>query len=153
MQHDTLASATAGSERAAERLAWFYEQLTPADVTRLGSFYAEDARFKDPFNEVQGLPAIARVFEHMFSALVDPRFRVTDRVVQGERAFLVWEFDFRFRPGDRTVQCIRGVTQLRFDASGRVVLHRDYWDAAEELYEKIPALGAFMRWLRRRARS
>jgi hypothetical protein len=29
--------------------------------------------------------------------------------------------------------------------------HRDYWDAAEELYEQIPVLGAVMRWLKRRA--
>ena len=27
-------------------------------------------------------------------------------------------------------------------------MHRDYWDAAEELYEKLPLLGALMRWLK-----
>jgi hypothetical protein len=31
--------------------------------------------------------------------------------------------------------------------------HRDYWDAAEELYEKIPVLGGLMRWLKKRARQ
>jgi steroid delta-isomerase len=31
-------------------------------------------------------------------------------------------------------------------------MHRDYWDAAEELYEKLPA-GRLMRWLKRRANS
>lgn len=30
-------------------------------------------------------------------------------------------------------------------------MHRDYWDAAEELYEKLPVLGDLMRWLRRQA--
>ncbi|NBU45056.1 MAG: nuclear transport factor 2 family protein, partial [Betaproteobacteria bacterium] len=29
-------------------------------------------------------------------------------------------------------------------------LHRDYWDAAEELYEKFPLVGHMMRWLKRR---
>jgi len=33
----------------------------------------------------------------------------------------------------------------------RVAVHRDYWDAAEELYEKLPVLGSLMRWLKRRA--
>ena len=33
---------------------------------------------------------------------------------------------------------------------GRITLHRDYWDAAEELYEKLPVIGTLMRWLRRR---
>jgi hypothetical protein len=30
-------------------------------------------------------------------------------------------------------------------------MHRDYWDAAEELYEKLPVLGGLMRWLKTRA--
>ena len=37
------------------------------------------------------------------------------------------------------------------DNAGRVAFHRDYWDAAEELYEKLPGLGGLMRWLKRRA--
>lgn len=37
-------------------------------------------------------------------------------------------------------------------ADGRIAQHRDDWDAAEELYEKLPAIGALMRWLKRRAR-
>ena len=39
------------------------------------------------------------------------------------------------------------------DAQGLVTLHRDYWDAAEELYEKLPVVGAMMRWLKSRANS
>ena len=38
-------------------------------------------------------------------------------------------------------------------AQGRILLHRDYWDAAEELYEKIPLVGALMRWLKTRANA
>ena len=44
-----------------------------------------------------------------------------------------------------------GASHLVFDAQGLVVLHRDYWDAAEELYEKLPLVGSLMRWLKRRA--
>ncbi len=35
----------------------------------------------------------------------------------------------------------------------RIAMHRDWWDAAEELYEKLPVVGALMRWLKRRANS
>ena len=48
-------------------------------------------------------------------------------------------------------QCIRGATHIVFDERGAVSVHRDYWDAAEELYEKLPLLGALMRWLKRAA--
>jgi hypothetical protein len=42
---------------------------------------------------------------------------------------------------------------LRFAPDGRIAMHRDYWDAAEELYEKLPLLGGLMRWLKRRANT
>ena len=137
-----------------ERLVRFFEQLAPADLDRLAECYAPDAAFKDPFNEVRGVPAIAAIFRHMFVSLHEPRFVVTARVQQGDEAFLCWDFHFRFRrSGPAGLQTLRGATRLRFDTQGRVVLHRDYWDAAEELYEKLPLLGGLMRWLKRRVNA
>jgi steroid delta-isomerase len=72
-------------------------------------------------------------------------------VLQGADAFLVWEFSFRMKRFSSQPQCIRGATHVRFDTAGAVVEHRDYWDAAEELYEKLPLLGSLMRWLKRAA--
>jgi hypothetical protein len=60
---------------------------------------------------------------------------------------LGWEFHLRLRGAPAV---IRGVSHLRFDGAGRVVDHRDYWDAAEELYARLPVLGTLMRWLRER---
>jgi steroid delta-isomerase len=135
---------------AVERLVQLYEQLTPGHLQRLDSYYASDAHFKDPFNEVRGVTAIAGIFAHMFDTLQEPRFVVTERLVQGRQAFLAWEIHFRFRRRrPDSEQCIRGATLLSFDAQGLVCQHRDYWDAAEELYEKLPLLGILMRWLRK----
>ncbi|MBL8349952.1 MAG: nuclear transport factor 2 family protein [Burkholderiaceae bacterium] len=126
-----------------------FEGLTPADLPALRGVYADDASFKDPFNEVQGLAAIAAIFEHMFRQLDDPRFTVRELVAEGDALFLTWDFDFR-RRGAGAMR-IHGASHLRFDAGGRVAMHRDYWDAAEELYEKLPLVGALMRWLKRQA--
>jgi steroid Delta-isomerase len=138
--------------RVARLVAWF-EQLTPASLARIGEFYAPDTRFKDPFNEVTGVNAAHDVFEHMFEALHEPRFVVHDIVVQGDQCFITWDFLFRFKRFSDAPQTVRGASHLRFDAQGRIALHRDYWDAAEELYEKLPVVGALMRWLKRRART
>jgi len=135
------------------RLVDLFERLVPEDVACLALFYAPDARFKDPFNDVQGVPAVQRVFAHMFTALDEPRFVVRDILVQGDQCFLTWDFLFRFKRRGGTLQTVHGGSHLRFDAQGRVQLHRDYWDAAEELYEKLPLVGALMRWLKRRANT
>ncbi len=134
-----------------QRVVGLYEGLSPADLPLLGRVYSEQASFKDPFNHVQGLPAITAIFSHMFATLDAPRFAVVDAVAAGDDAFLTWDFTFRSRGGDARPLCIHGASHLRFGADGRVLMHRDYWDAAEELYEKLPVIGALMRWLKRRA--
>lgn len=139
---------------AVQQLVQFFEKLQPQDLPRLSELYAADARFKDPFNEVQGLSAIERIFAHMFESLDSPHFVVTERIMQGTQCFLVWDFRFRFKRFDTTRwQTVRGGTHLVFNDAGLVTLHRDYWDAAEELYEKLPMVGGLMRWLKRRAKS
>ncbi len=140
--------------QAVAHIVEVFQTLSPATVAQLSACYAPDARFKDPFNDVRGHAAISAIFEHMFASLEQPRFVVTQRVLQGSHCFLTWEFHFsfkRFKPGQ--AQCILGSTHLVLDPAGRITLHRDYWDAAEELYEKLPLVGGLMRWLKRRANS
>jgi len=136
------------------RMVQFFEAVSPDNLDRLGEFYHPQARFKDPFNDVIGIPAIQHIFAHMFVQLVQPRFVVTNQVLQGQQCFLTWEFQFGFK-GFKTgqTQTILGATQLVLNEAGLITLHRDYWDAAEELYEKLPVLGGLMRWLKRRANS
>ena len=139
---------------AASQLARFFETLSPESVNDVVCFYAADARFKDPFNEVQDRSEIQRIFRHMYVALENPRFIVTGRIVQGAQCFLTWEFRFgfrRFKQGQ--AQCILGGSHLMLNDEGHITLHRDYWDAAEELYEKLPVVGSMMRWLKRRSNS
>ena len=132
----------------------FFENLTPDSAARRGEHYDAQARFVDPFNDVQGLAAIEHIFAHMFVALDEPRFVVTTQVLQGQQCFLTWDFHFRFKRFQTTTpQTIRGATHLVFSDAGLVTLHRDYWDAAQELYEKLPVVGGLMRWLKRRANS
>nr|WP_315261798.1 nuclear transport factor 2 family protein [uncultured Limnohabitans sp.] len=144
-------------EAAMQRVVHFFEHLQPTDVTRMADIYTSDAQFKDPFNEVQGVPAIARVFAHMFESLDAPRFVITTHVQQGAQCFVTWDFLFAVpRIDGGQLQTIRGATHfvLREEAGvWRVAVHRDYWDAAEELYEKLPVVGGLMRWLKKRANS
>ena len=80
--------------------------------------------------------AIRAVFGHMFSQCESPRFRVTERVADGEVCYLRWTFTFRQRPApalDRQRQ------QVRFGADDPVEEHFDYWDPAAQLCRIDPA--------------
>ena len=133
-----------------DSLVSFFENISPESIAEFPRYYADDACFKDPFNEVRGLPVIQHIFTHMFRQVAEPRFAIVDRVVDENGALLVWEFHYRVKLWGRGQnQVIRGASHLKFNAEGKVVWHRDYWDAAEELYAKLPVIG----WLIRRLKK
>ena len=140
-------------ETGLKALIDLFESISPESARELSRVYTDEVWFKDPFNEVTGIAEVSRIFIHMFEQVDAPRFVVTHSVLQEEHAFLTWDFLFRMKRGSADEQCIRGATHVRFATDGRVEFHRDYWDAAEELYEKLPVLGALMRWLKRKARD
>lgn len=130
----------------------FFETLSPAALDRLETVYAADAQFRDPFNDVTGVAAIRRIFEHMYRQVDEPAFRVCARFANADEAMLVWAFSFRLK-GKRQHLQLEGSSLLRFNEAGLVLLHRDFWDPAEGLYEKLPVIGMAMRCLRQRLRS
>lgn len=146
-----IAASVPAADPRVIRVQRFFEMLTLDSIATLDRVYTDDVYFKDPFNEVRGQPALRRILEHMFVQVDAPRFVIGSAVAQGAEAFLVWEFMFRMKRRRETEQTIRGASHIKFAQDGRVAYHRDYWDAAEELYEKMPVLGGLMRLLRRQA--
>jgi hypothetical protein len=124
----------------------WYATLTPNSLATIDQFYTSNARFKDPFNEVQGTKAIRAIFEHMFATTTNPRFVFMDVIEQESQCFLSWTFQFDL--GAKSYEVVGG-SHLRYDVSGKIIDHRDYWDPAEELWQKMPLIGIFIRLLRR----
>lgn len=136
---------------ALDALCDYFEKLSADNLDELGFYYAADAWFKDPFHEVAGVEAIRAILRHTFDKLPGARFRVTRRFPGADQhAVILWEMDF-VMPLTRQPTTISGATHLTFDAAGKVIRHRDYWDAAEELYARLPILKWLMRGLARQA--
>lgn len=136
---------------ALQKFVTYWHTLTPETLAQIGDVYTVDATFRDPFDDVRGLPAITHIFQKMFTRLHDPRFTITETIEQGNRVVLVWDFTFRIKTLKPDLpRKIHGTSLIRFAADGRAQSHRDYWDAAGELYEQLPMIGALMRWLKKR---
>lgn len=149
----TTASASlqiADSRAALTRLSAWFETLTVESLLTISTYYCTDAYFKDPFNEVNDLARIQHIFSDMFKSIENARFIIIDQLSDGHQGFLTWRFEFRWGRREMT---IFGSSHIRFDHQGKVCFHRDYWDAAEELYEKLPVLGFVLRHLKKRAQG
>jgi hypothetical protein len=134
-----------------QSLQYEYEHLEINRIDQLIALYSSDAMFKDPFQEVSGHDAIADIFRKMFEQLNNPSFKVLSIVHNHSQASILWEFNFQFKRWNKHSQSFKGVSWLRFNDLGLITSHIDYWDPSEGIYEKLPVLGRFMRFLKKQA--
>lgn len=135
-----------------ERFKAVYADLKGPDLAeRISAAYAKDLYFNDTlhtFNDRAGLSQyLLETAERVESIQVD-----VDRViVDGTDVWLKWRMKTRARALGRTMQADTiGMTHLRFDDNGLVVLHQDYWDSTEGVFSHIPFIGGLVRWTRNR---
>jgi steroid delta-isomerase len=128
----------------------FYEKLSPATLGQLGNVMTEDVRFVDPFNDVQGLPAVEQIFVHMFASLDNPAFRVSHAAMSAgpdPRGLLLWELTSTLNGKPYNIV---GMSEVTFAADGRVCRHIDHWDAGRQFYERLPVIGWLLKKIRAR---
>ena len=136
--------------KGVEAFRGFFANVTAESVGRLGpGLYAGDVWFNDTLKTLRGRDEVLAYFlkttGHVdsFGAVVD------DVAVSGANAYVRWTMDVRFKGAAAPVRTV-GMTLLRFDRDGRVVLHQDFWDPAAGFYEHLPVLGPAMRWIKSR---
>jgi steroid delta-isomerase len=138
------------AERHSRSYRRFLEGLNPAAIDQLNTLAAPDVHYHDPFVDARGLVAVKRVFHRLFDEVDAPRFTITHSACDGDTCFLRWHFTCRpktIRKGHPWI--VDGVTEVRFDAEGRVIEHIEHWDAGEQVYERMPVIRAVIRWVKR----
>lgn len=137
----------------AREYADFFEQLTPdVPIEAYKERFSENATFEDPFHKVTGVEAIYGIFQKMYRDLHAPMFHVHEVMGDGPVAYLRWQFDFQ-RHEDDGLRSFEGLSRISFDEEGKVREHKDYWDAASNIYEHLPLVGMLLRFIKRRIRG
>ena len=135
---------------ALEDYAAFFEALTPESLDRLGTHCAPDVHFRDPFNDSRGVAPFQAALAKMFQDVAEPRFTVTDKAVGDEACYLRWIFTFASKSAPNGLRHIEGVSEIHLNAAGKVTAHIDHWDAANQIYARVPVLGTLLRMIRGR---
>ena len=137
------------SENAQSYIRMF-ENLSTETIAGMDAFVCPDVKFKDPFNDIAGIEKFRTLLDKTLGDVMEPSFDVTHRAWDGDVLFLRWTFQGRVKVlGDWV---ITGMSEIRFDAQGRVCEHIDHWDAAEQFYEKLPVIRVLLRVIKRRLR-
>ena len=112
----------------------------------LPKIYSPTIEFEDPINTVQGLDNLYLMFEDLLKVFSEIEIQVKETSSTDHTAFVRWLMTYRFR---KKKYSIDGVTHLKFDSSGLICKHKDYWDASFPLYGTFPLLGSLMRGIKK----
>ena len=129
-------------------------------ITRLGSpewedyfngVYAEQVHFSDTLAYINDRATLRSYFAELADNGATVAVNILSAQRNGADAYLIWEMTTSFTPVLRTKQSHTiGMTHLRFNAAGEVILHQDFWDAATGFYQHVPVLGSALRGVRAR---
>lgn len=143
---------SAGEQEALARFKQYWSSLTAESVSNLlPVVYAEDVWFNDTVktitNRVQLTDYMLRTASHVSSCTVD----VQDIASTADGYYVRWIMTVIPKDADAGEEWRSiGLTHLRIDADGFVILHQDYWDSAGALYEHFPGIGWILRNIRAR---
>lgn len=128
-----------------------YGDLAHSELrARISALYAEDLYFNDTIHTFTTRDDLVAYLGKTGDALDESIVEVKQVIRDGSDVFVRWSMDFKLRAVGREIhsQSI-GMTHLRFNDQGQVLIHQDFWDSGHALYAKLPIVG----WVIRRAHA
>ena len=136
---------------ALQRFKETYSRLKLENLHLLDMIYAEKIHFVDPAHTLNGLDMLKSYFRELYRNVGSIEFDFIDQLTEGSRATLEWKMKFTHpRLAKNQVITVGGCSWIEFDAEGKAVHHRDYFDLGAMLYEQLPLLGGIVRSIKRR---
>ncbi|WP_404362500.1 nuclear transport factor 2 family protein [Marinobacter sp.] len=148
---ETPATPKTDVQSTVDRFRDLFNQMSRVEQRDLGTVYGADIEFTDPFTSVRGLPDLREYFSGAYANVIQCHFEFGDTLIDDQDVCLSWVMKLRHRRIRRGQEIrVDGISRLRI-GNDRVILHRDYFDAGQLLYENLPLLGGAVRWIRRHA--
>lgn len=124
---------------------YFSSQGNPADRPATADLYAPALYFSDTLLTSEDHNVVVAHLDRMHAGTGTLNVTVLDRQIDGPDVYVVWRMQARFKPARKEVTSDTvGVTHLRFDAAGRIVLQQDFWDSTEGFYRHLPIVGSLV---------
>lgn len=147
-----LERGSPAEERAVARFRELMSDFKASDFReRIPEVYAEEIFFNDTLKTVRGVEELQEYLAASAAAVEVATVEFHDLVVDHGNYYFRWEMSLRFKKlaRGRTHRSL-GMSHIRFDREGKVVLHQDFWDAAGGFFEHLPLVGRILRRIKHR---
>ena len=126
-------------------LAAFADMRAPDLAERIEGLYAEDIYFNDTVTTLHSRAALIEYLKSTAGRVDVMKVEMLGASLSGNDVYLRWFMHLEFKAAWRhAVTDTVGISHLRLDDTGRIVLHQDFWDKAEGIYREMPFVGALI---------
>ena len=118
---------------------------------KVGSVYAEETFFNDTLKTLNQPAAIEDYLIETAEMLHYGRVEYEDTATSGNNVYIRWRMTYRSKKLAKNQDIITiGMSHLRFDEAGKVILHQDFWDSTRGIFEHVPIIGNGIRMIKKR---
>jgi limonene-1,2-epoxide hydrolase len=141
------------SDESVAAFTTFLQKIGDKDYVRenTAKVYAKDAYLNDTLVTHHGSGEIMAYFLETADTMTHYEVTIDDIASSGAEHYVRWTMVFTapgLNGGKPVESC--GVSHVRVNRSGKVVMHQDFWDAGTNIYGQIPVVGGVIESIRRR---
>lgn len=138
----------------AQQIEKVFNELRADNIEILNDFYDKKALFIDPIGEHKGLDAVKDYYRGIYQGVEDIRFEFSEIISNENHHVAVWKMILvtpNLNSGKPVI--LHGNSVIKFNESGLVSYHRDYFDMGEFIYQHIPILGSLIKYIKNRLKG
>ncbi len=119
-------------------------------VDNIAKAYAEKLYFNDTVVTLHSRKELQEYLQHTQESLDSMSFEALEVYEKNNDVLVRWSMrtQFTIMGQQRDVKSL-GISHLRFNDDGKIVLHQDYWDSTQGFYQHIPLIGGLLRWIKK----
>lgn len=107
--------------------------------------YATEFHFNDTLKTLHRRADLIRYLEETGERLEAFDTEILSAFRDGEDIYLRWRMDMTFKAVAKTIHSRTvGMSHLRVNDDGKIILHQDFWDGAAGIYRHLPIIGRLL---------
>lgn len=120
------------------------------NIHSIKAVYDDDIQFEDCFHSINGISNLYDYFENLYSNVTFIEFSFLKHWCDDTSAVITWNMSYQHpKLNQGNLISVQGASELTF-FEGKIIKHRDYFDAGSMLYEHIPLLRRIILFLKNR---
>jgi len=132
-----------------EKSKTFFDKLSLENIQLVDQFYDQKVRFQDPVHQLMGADQVKKYYQQLYTNVDSIRFEYDQGAESGAMVSLPWKMFLKTKSINGGEEfTVDGISLIVFNAEGRVISHRDYFDMGEFVYEKVPVLKWVIRFIK-----